>query len=239
MSFTYDVLAAAAISAAFAGAARAMRGVTRSGAIAGSVASFVLCVSAGLRAFAVLLSVFILSYVATKLGRVRKEALGTAERAEGRKASQIIANLGVGTVAALLSRIMGHRAIFLLAMTAAFAEAAADTVSSEVGQAFAEEPRLITNWSRVRAGTDGGVTLTGTVAGGLAALLIGIVSAGAGLISWPRVGLVGIVGWLGMLFDSLLGATLERKGILDNDQVNFLGTLSAAILAILVSRVSG
>jgi len=38
-------------------------------------------------------------------------------------------------------------------------------------------------------------------------------------------------GVFGLLFDSLLGATLERRGWLNNDAVNFLSTASAALCA--------
>jgi uncharacterized membrane protein len=47
---------------------------------------------------------------------------------------------------------------------------------------------------------------------------------------------VGCAGFIGMLLDSLLGALLERRGALNNDAVNFLGTFSAALIAFLVSR---
>jgi uncharacterized membrane protein len=35
-----------------------------------------------------------------------------------------------------------------------------------------------------------------------------------------------------LFFDSLLGATLERRGWLNNDAVNFLSTASAAAFAL-------
>jgi uncharacterized protein (TIGR00297 family) len=233
MSLLLQTALAAAITAAFALGAKALRGVTASGALAGSVVSFALCMSAGFGAFLILLSVFLLSYVATRIGRSRKEALGTAERREGRKATQVVANLGIGALAAVLSTLQPQQAMFLLAMTAAFAEAAADTVSSEVGQVITQEARLITNWRVVSAGTDGGVTLAGTVAGIVAAFIIGCVSATMSLIGWQCVPLAGLAGITGMFFDSLLGATFERKNLLDNDKVNFLGTLAAASVAIL------
>jgi uncharacterized protein (TIGR00297 family) len=231
MSIALRIASAAPITLAFTLGARALRGVTRSGALAGAVLTFLLCVSAGLGAFGVLVGVFLLAYVATKLGRSRKEALGTAERREGRSASQVVANLAVGTLAASLSAFQGHKALLLSVMTAAFAEAAADTVSSEIGQAVAEPARLITNWEVIKAGTDGGVTLTGTVAGAFAAAIIGTVSALTGLIPWRWVPVASLAGVLGMLLDSVLGATLERKALLNNDQVNFLGTLAAALVA--------
>jgi uncharacterized membrane protein len=39
-------------------------------------------------------------------------------------------------------------------------------------------------------------------------------------------------GVFGLFFDSLLGATLERRGWLNNDAVNFLSTASAAGFAL-------
>jgi uncharacterized membrane protein len=38
----------------------------------------------------------------------------------------------------------------------------------------------------------------------------------------------------GLFVDSLLGATIERRGWLNNDAVNFLSTLAAALMAILL-----
>jgi uncharacterized membrane protein len=43
--------------------------------------------------------------------------------------------------------------------------------------------------------------------------------------------LVAGAGVVGAMADSLLGATLERRGLLDNEAVNFLATLTAAWLA--------
>ena len=42
-----------------------------------------------------------------------------------------------------------------------------------------------------------------------------------------------------MLFDSVLGATLERKGLLGNDGVNFISTVFAADAALLISWWAG
>ena len=162
------------LTVAFTLLARVVRGVTNSGALAGAVSCFVLYLGGGPGAFAALVTVFALAWITTRLGYARKQKLGTAERREGRKASQVLANLGVATACAASSIVSHDRAIFLLAMAAALSEAAADTVSSEVGQAFGEKARLVTTWRSVPAGTDGGVSLIGTAAGMAAA---GIVSS--------------------------------------------------------------
>ncbi len=221
------------ITLLFAGFGRLVKGVSWSGAAAGAVVCFLLCVSAGGGAVAALVSVFVLTWMATGFGRSHKQKLGTAEKSGGRRASQVLANLGVATGAAVLFTIYG-KAGFLLATAAALSEAAADTVSSEIGQAVGANPRLITTWKIVPAGTDGGVTVAGTLAGVMAAAVVGVVCVVTELMPWKWFGIAVGAATVGMVADSFLGAWLERRGLLNNDLVNFLGTLIAAGIAFLV-----
>jgi len=188
----------------------------------------------------------LITSLATRMGRKRKEQLGTAEHSRGRAAAQVAANLGS---AALLSSAVAQTylfrqsgihfanlvpaAIFVPAL-AALAEAAADTVSSELGQLLSGTPRMITTFRVVDPGTDGAISLGGTAAGILAAATV----AAAGMLALGGDGLVFAVSWIGgcfgLFFDSLLGATLERRGWLNNDSVNFLSTLSAAAFTLLL-----
>ena len=222
---------AGGLTVAFTLLARVLRGVTNSGAVAGAFSCFVLYAGGGPGAFAALVTVFALAWITTRLGYARKQKLGTAERREGRKASQVLANLGVATACAAASIISHERAILLLAMTAALAEAAADTVSSEVGQAFGEKARLVTTWRSVPAGTDGGVSLIGTAAGSFAAGIVSLVCLLSGLLSLQSLSISAGAAILGMIADSFLGAGLERRGLVNNDVVNFFGTLISATFA--------
>jgi uncharacterized protein (TIGR00297 family) len=191
-----------------------------------------------------LLAVSLLAWFATRIGREKKEQLGTAEPRHGRSAAQVAANLGVAAIASyqlIQSWLMDSSwfphaartpmAGFALGI-AALAEAAADTVSSEIGQVLGGRPRMITNLRSVDPGADGAISPAGTLAGVVAA---GVV-AGIGALAL-RAGLAFF--WIssaaavfGLLFDSLLGATLERRGWLNNDLVNFLSTASAAAFAL-------
>lgn len=226
------------LTVAFALLAHRIRGVTTLGAIAGAISCFVLYVGGGLSTFVALITVFALAWITTRLGYKRKQLLGTAERRDGRKGSQVLANLGVATACAAIS-VLGHnRPAFLLAMAAALSEAAADTTSSEVGQAFGKTARLVTTWSPVTPGTDGAVSLIGTMAGAIAAGLVTFVCVLGGLMPGRWVPICVLSALLGMFLDSFLGAWLERRHLINNDLVNFLGTLIAAIAAFWLASIA-
>ncbi len=210
--------------------ARALRGVNRSGAPAGGLACFLLFVGAGPTAFATLAALFLMTWVSTRLGYRRKLALGLAERREGRNAWQILANLAVAALGSVVFSVTGNR-VWLVAALAALAEAATDTVASEIGQCRGPDARLITTWERVPAGTDGGITIPGSIAGMAAGLVIAAVGAVGGMIVQRQLWIPLATGFAGMLIDSLLGATLQRHGWISNQTVNFFATLAAALLA--------
>src|SRR6266550_1393227 len=210
---------AAIVAVVFTTLARFVKGVSRSGAVAGAVICFAL------------ISVFALTWIATRFGYRRKQTLGIAERPEGRKSSQVSANLGVAAACAILYSFSHRNSLFLLAMVAAFAEAGADTVSSELGQTANRQPRLITTWEPVPTGTNGAVSIIGTLAGILSAAVIAGISIAVGLLPWQYLPNCLGAATAGMFFDSVLGASLERQGRIGNDAVNLLSTLLAAILA--------
>lgn len=219
-----------AVTVVFAALGHLVRGVTRSGAVAGAIVCFALFAGAGPGAFWALLTVFALTWAATRFGLSRKQRLGTAERGEGRTAAQVVANIGVAAICAVLYRSFGTP-LLLLALAAALAEAAADTVSSECGQALSGNARLITTFQPVPAGTDGGITVAGTLSGAVAAMLVTLVSVWGCILPRRWLWIVTLAGVLGMLIDSFLGALCERRGWLGNDAVNLLSTLFAAVLA--------
>src|SRR5258708_23939007 len=89
---------AAAVTLGFALLARALRGVNRSGAVAGGFACFLLFSGAGPAAFATRAALFLMTWAATRLGYRRKLALGLAERREGRNAWQVLAHPAVAAL---------------------------------------------------------------------------------------------------------------------------------------------
>ena len=225
---------AGGVTLGFALLARVLRGVDRSGMVAGGGACFLLFAAAGPSGFAVLASLFLLTWISTRFGYRRKENLGLAERGDGRSAWQVLANLAVASLASLAFALTGNRA-WLFASVAALAEAATDTVASEIGQTRGHTAVLITSWKPVAVGTDGGITIVGTLAGTAAGVLIATVAAGSGIVPPGQLWIPAAAGFVGMLVDSFLGATLQRRGTMNNEAVNFFGTVVAAALAYAIS----
>lgn len=218
-------LTALAITGVFALLAWLAGGVNPGGALAGSAVAFIMAVR-DLRMFLALLVVFAITLAATRVGYARKQQLRTAEPPGGRTAAQAMANLGI---AALVVAAAPH-AWPVLAL-AALAEAAADTGSSEIGMAFPGKTLLISTFKTVPAGTDGGISVLGTLAAVLGAAAIALTALLSGLVTAREAGIIVIAGFLGTLVDSLLGGLLERRGRLNNDLVNLLSTAAAVGVA--------
>ena len=239
------VLEAAAIGLGFAALVFVLRAATAGGALTGGLitAALYLQTPGPHTALWPLVVLVLLTFAATRFGRKRKEALGTAEARRGRSASQVAANLGVAAVAGIPLRealgfgptvFVGRAA--LVAMIAAMAEATADTLSSELGQVLGGTPRLLTTLRKVPPGTDGAVSLVGSIAGCAGAGAVAAVAEWALPISHSEALIAFGAGVAGLLIDSLLGAVPERRGRLNNDAVNALSTLAAAVLGACACR---
>ena len=217
------------------------RAATRAAALAGGLftAALYLATPGWQTTLWPLLALLLLTLAGTRFGRARKEKLGIAEGRHGRTASQVAANLGVAVIASiplglshffLFPRALGANAM-RVALAAALAEAAADTLSSELGEVLGGEPRLLTTLRPVPAGTDGAISLAGTLAGCGGAIIVTAAASLALRLTLAETAIVASAAIVGLFVDSLLGAVLERRGRLNNDAVNFLSTLAAAILA--------
>ena len=190
-----------------------------------------------------LIALFLLTFLATRAGRAWKRDRDPTGTKEGRNAAQVLANLSVaGLVAAGILDFFPSpvelggggslaNAVTPALLLAALVETTADTVSSEVGQAFGGAPRLMTTFRKVTAGTDGAISGLGTLSGilgGGAVVLVGMWSMRMSF----ELGCIAFAGGMaGFVFDSLLGATLERSGWLSNDLVNFFSTIFAVVVA--------
>jgi uncharacterized protein (TIGR00297 family) len=227
---TGQVLTALVVTTLFAALAYALGTVSRGGALGGLVVGTTIYYCLGPQGFAVLALFVGGGSLLTRLGYGRKHHAGTAEAGGGRRrARNVLANAGVAVACALLA-VLTSLDVFAAAFVASVGAAFADTAESEVGQLYARAPRLISTLSRVPPGTDGAVSLPGTLAGIAAAALTAVFGLALGLVEGPApMLLVALAAFLGTVVDSLVGALAPRVG---NELTNVVCTLVAALLAL-------
>jgi uncharacterized protein (TIGR00297 family) len=234
------LLLAVVFNAALAGLAYAVKTVDMSGVIAGFLVGFAIYFFLDWRGYLLLLAFFVIGSACTKFGYKQKAAARIAQEKGGRRGMRhALANAGVATACALFAALTDHPVLFGLAFAGAFATAAADTASSEIGQVLGRRTFLITTLRPVPRGTDGAVSLEGTLAGMLASAVIAALGAAVGLFPWMGVLAVVVAAFVGTTFESVAGAALERRNLLDNEALNFLNTLVGALVAAAFTRWVG
>ncbi|MEM6335286.1 MAG: DUF92 domain-containing protein [Bacteroidota bacterium] len=255
------LLVSSAVALAFASLAYALRFLDLSGAFAAGLLAFSVLGLGGLMWTIPGMVYFFGSSLLSKWRKGAKQRL-EAKQTKGsrRDAGQVYANGGIAWAALILYVFVPHTAFYWMYL-AAFAAAAADTWSTEIGTAVQGRTRSVTTFRVLEPGRSGGISLAGTLGGVAGALSVWIAAA---LVGWQAVSDLG-VGWslllvvgggvAGGLIDSLAGATVQalywdeqaqayieappRMGRIargyrwiDNDAVNLICTLSGAILAL-------
>jgi uncharacterized protein (TIGR00297 family) len=220
------------VTGAFAALAYSLGMISLSGALGGLLVGTTIYASLGPRGFAILALFVIGGSLLTRLGYASKERTGTAQERGGRRSARnALANCAVASLCAILAATGSEP--FTAAFVASLGAAFADTAESEIGQLFSRRPRLISTLQRVPPGTDGAISVPGTLAGVGAAVLSALLAFALGMLDTPAaVLLVAIAAFLGTVADSLIGALSHRVG---NELTNVLCTLVAALLALILA----
>lgn len=229
-----------ALNGAVAVAALRARSIDRAGAFTAIGIGTAITLGLGVAGLLVMIAFFVLGTAVTKLGYRIKAARGIAqERGGARGWPHACANGAVPALLATLAVVSPEdlRPLLVLAYVAAVATAAADTCSSEVGKAYGRRTFLITSLRPARPGTEGAVSLEGTLGGLAGGLLIGATAAAAGLFAWPAAGLAGLAGLVGALAESAIGPLASRRGWADDHLLNAANTAIGASVAVLLARL--
>lgn len=170
---------------------------------------------------------------------------------------QVAAN---GGAAALFSIVhyFHQDDLWLIGFVVCLASANSDTWASEIGSLSKNNPIYIRTFKRIEKGTSGAISLLGSSAALGGALLISLISMWLFQLSIAESLIIFLFGYIGNIIDTLIGAfyqqeykckkcgihtekrvhcglsTIRIKGFpfVDNDMVNFLSGLAAAIIAI-------
>lgn len=214
----------------------AARTVTTSGAVCGALLGITIVLSVGWGGWVLLLATFGLAVVTSRVGWRRKTALGIAEERGGRRGGgNAFANTGVAAAAAALASLSYAEHPALIAFVAALAAGGSDTVASEIGKAWGTRTLLVPTFRRVPPGTSGAISLEGTAAGLAAAVALAALAVSFGLVHLKTVPILVAGATIGAFAESAMGATLEGRGVVNNDVLNFLNTAIAAAAAVFLA----
>ncbi len=181
----------------------------------------------------IVLAFFIVGNLVSKYRFSEKEKNGVDQ--DTRTFRNVFGNGGSAVFFSMIYYITGD-SLYLFGFLGSMAAATADTFATEIGQIYEKKPRLITNLrKRVKVGTSGAVSIPGSLAAILGAFLVSLfpVFFNQGVI---YLGVGVLAGFIGCNFDSLLGASFERK-ILDKHLVNLFGTFSGGLFAVLLAFI--
>ena len=233
-----------------------LRGILdSSGSLAAFTIGIVIAIFGNIYWLLTLISFLIVTFIVTKLGFSNKQSKGVAQGKHGeRNARNVLANGMLPALIPILIPWLGWKVTGLLFIVC-ISEAASDSFANEVG-VLSDKAYLITNLrKRVKAGTHGGISVQGELAG-LAGAIIPA-TFGWVLISEYNKSLIPItdiaqmpmtamtlvlpilLGFLGCHIDSVLGATLQLKKLISNDTVNFLSITFTFIIAIIIISLIG
>ena len=210
--------------------------LTRWGWVHAGILGTVLWGSLGWTGWLAVVAYLALGSAVTKLGFKDKQQRGLAEARGGcRSPLNVWGSAATGAwLALMMAAGVEPRAWLLAAFAASCAAKLADTFGSEIGKRWGSTPRLITTLRRVEPGTEGAISLEGTLASALGSLVMAVVMWALALLpslSWTL--LVAAVGLVATLAESVLGAVAQsRLSWMSNELVNALQTSFAALLMI-------
>ena len=188
--------------------------------------------------FLLLLTFYLLGGGFTNYKYGYKQSLGIAQGKGGARGyKNVFSNSLVAIVASIGYTIFPHAAnIFLYIYLGSVATATGDTLASEIGTTYKGKPRMITTLKEVEPGVDGGVSSLGEIAAIFGSMVIALFALLVGVIEIDQYCLIGMLiiaisGFVGTNIDSLLGATMQKRGILSNNGVNLAATIAGGVVA--------
>jgi uncharacterized protein (TIGR00297 family) len=223
--------------------------LTPAGLLHAWILGIILWGTLGWRSYTVMMFYFLVGSAVTRIGMQKKEAAGIAEKRSGARGPENVwGSALVATLCALAAYTLAvapfpwtPRVIFLLLLgyVASMSTKLSDTCASEVGKAYGKRTFLITTFQPVERGTEGAVSLEGTLAGIAGSIAIAVVGWVVNLITPIDILWCVIAALIATNLESVIGATLQSKfDWLTNEVVNGLNTLMGASIAVAIALLA-
>jgi uncharacterized protein (TIGR00297 family) len=193
----------------------------------------------GWQGYAAISSYLIIGSAVTRVGKGIKEAKGIAEKRDGARGPENLwGSAATGTICAI-GQAIAPNPLWSLAYVASLSTKLADTSASEIGKAYGKTTFLITTLKPVAAGTEGAVSLEGTLAGIFGSFVMAAIGLAVGLLASPWDLLwCAIAAFVANNIESLIGATFQEKyDWLTNEVVNAINTTIGAAIAVLIVQI--
>ncbi|WP_267384030.1 TIGR00297 family protein [Cyanobacterium sp. uoEpiScrs1] len=190
----------------------------------------------GWQGYTILIFYFLVGSAVTHIGITEKKLAGIAEKRSGMRGP---ANVWGSALIAVLCALMTlfsapyWQQLLILGYVASFSTKLSDTTASEIGKAYGKSTFLITTLKPVSRGTEGAISLEGTLAGITTSGVIALLAFFIGLINLKQVFLCIFSAFVATNLESLIGATLQNKlDWITNEVVNVFNTFIGAFIAI-------
>lgn len=243
MDAVTEIILVLFLSAALSTVAVRVKLLTPSGAVTALAVGLVLGIAGSIYWLIAVLAFAVIGFMVTKLNLSEKKMKGLQEGRSGERTGKNVLGVALpGCMFAFINLYSGDKYYFILSVgfIATIAVAAADTVASELGTKD-KNVWMITTFERVLPGTDGGISLLGTLLslmGSAVAVLLGwTVIFGLSFDALMIIPL--LAGFIGCLLDSLLGATLETEGRITKYFNNMSTGLMGGIIAVIFVGILG
>jgi uncharacterized protein (TIGR00297 family) len=236
------------------------KAVSTSGIFGGLLVGIIIYTILGIPGFMILFLFFTLGTLATKWGYSRKKAMGLAEKNEGKRGfSNVIGKCGAGTLFAICmlpfmknpsaTDTFDYPIASMLAMmfSGSFAAGTFDTISSEIGQLYGKTCYTLMPFKKVPRGTEGAMSLEGTLAGIIGTIPIAFfsaviffdnlmnVDASIVLVDIPLIIIAGA--FASNVVESLLGTFLEAKGKIGKTGSNLINTFLGGVFSLVFAML--
>ncbi|WP_457753185.1 DUF92 domain-containing protein [Thermococcus sp.] len=214
----------------FGFAAYVFKALDKMGSVSAVFLGMLILYFGGMYPFLALVVFVVMGVLSTRYKYSDKLKIGIAEGKKGIRSWRNVLGNGLAAGIFVMFEHVFQQDFLWAATFASIATANADTLASELGKILGKKPRIITNLKPAKPGSNGAVSFQGELFAFIGALAIAFIAAEITQYKWQMLLATLLGGFIGCNIDSIVGATLENRGIIDNNGTNFIATIVGGVI---------